>query len=69
LALWSLLWLLRCNAVDELAFRGYGFDRLVNGLGDWSAQLATALLFAAFNVANGGPWQMALMGDGQSADA
>ena len=58
--MWSPLWLQRGNAVEELAFRGYGFDRLINGLGDWSAQLAAALPFAAFNVANGEPWQLAL---------
>jgi hypothetical protein len=48
--------------VEELLFRGYGFERLIKGLGHWPAQRATALLFAAFHVANGWPWQVALMG-------
>ena len=62
MALWSLLWLLCGNAVEELVFRGYGFERLVAGLDHSPAQVATALLSAAFHVANGWPWQVALMG-------
>jgi membrane protease YdiL (CAAX protease family) len=62
MALWSLLWLLCGNAVEELVFRGYGFERLIKGLGHWQAQLATALLFATFHVVNGWPWQVALLG-------
>ncbi|MGM9488167.1 CPBP family intramembrane glutamic endopeptidase [Ideonella sp. YS5] len=62
MALWSLLWLLCGNAVEELVFRGYGFERLIKGLGLGPAQLATALLFAVFHVVNGWPWQLALLG-------
>jgi len=62
MAVWSLLWLLSANAVEELVFRGYGFERLVRGLGHWPAQLIIALLFAAFHMLNGWPWQVALLG-------
>jgi membrane protease YdiL (CAAX protease family) len=48
--------------VEELIFRGYGFERLIAGIGHWQAQLLTALLFAVFHVANGWPWQTALAG-------
>jgi uncharacterized protein len=34
MALWSLLWFLFANTVEELVFRGYGFERLIEGLGD-----------------------------------
>jgi membrane protease YdiL (CAAX protease family) len=62
MAVGSLLWLLSSNAVEELVFRGYAFERLIAGLGHWPAQLATALLFAVFHVVNGWPWQVALLG-------
>ncbi|HEY9107002.1 MAG TPA: CPBP family intramembrane glutamic endopeptidase [Roseateles sp.] len=62
MAVWSLLWLLSSNAVEELVFRGYGFERLIAGMGHWPAQFVTALLFAAFHVVNGWPWQVALTG-------
>jgi membrane protease YdiL (CAAX protease family) len=62
MAMWSLLWLLCGNAVEELVFRGYAFERLIKGLGHGPAQLATALLFAVFHVVNGWPWQVALLG-------
>jgi len=61
MAAWSLLWFLCGNAVEELVFRGYGFERLIAGLGHWPAQLVTALLFALFHVVNGWPWQVALL--------
>ena len=61
-AAFSLLWFLCGNAVEELVFRGYGFERLIAGLGHWKAQLITALLFAAFHVAQGASWQVALVG-------
>jgi membrane protease YdiL (CAAX protease family) len=61
-AAFSLLWLLCGNAVEELVFRGYGFERLIAGIGVWKAQLVTALLFAVFHVVNGWPWQVALIG-------
>jgi membrane protease YdiL (CAAX protease family) len=62
LAAWSLLWFLCGNAVEELVFRGYSFERLIGGLGHWRAQLVTALLFAVFHMVNGWPWQVALLG-------
>ncbi|WP_457389489.1 CPBP family intramembrane glutamic endopeptidase [Roseateles sp. P5_E1] len=62
MAAWSLLWLLSGNAVEELVFRGYSFERLIAGWGHWQAQLFTALLFAVFHVVNGWPWQVALLG-------
>ena len=57
-----LLWLLAGNAVEELVFRGYGFERLIAAIGHWPAQLATALLFALFHVVNGMPIPAALVG-------
>ena len=58
----SLLWLLGGNAVEELVFRGYGFERLIAAVGHWPAQLITALLFAVFHIVNGWPWPVALLG-------
>jgi CAAX protease family protein len=58
----SLLSLLCGNAVEELIFRGYSFERLIVGLGHWKAQLVTALLFALFHVMQGWSWQVALAG-------
>ncbi|MEO8560876.1 MAG: type II CAAX endopeptidase family protein [bacterium] len=58
----SLLWLLSGNAVEELVFRGYSFERLIHGIGHWPAQIVTALWFALFHVVNGWPWQVALTG-------
>ena len=59
---YSLLWLLCGNAVEELIFRGYSFERLISGIGHWKAQLVTALLFAVFHVMQGWSWQVALTG-------
>ena len=61
-AMLSFLSLLYGNAVEELIFRGYSFERLIAGIGHWRAQLVTALLFAAFHIANGWPWHVALTG-------
>ena len=58
----SLLWLLCGNAVEELVFRGYGFERLIAAIGHWPAQIVTALLFAAFHIVNGWPVLTALVG-------
>jgi membrane protease YdiL (CAAX protease family) len=62
LAMWSFASLLYGNSVEELIFRGYSFERLIAGIGHWQAQLVTALLFAVFHIANGWPWQVALVG-------
>lgn len=61
-ALFSLLYLFISNSGEELAFRGYGFDRLIAAIGHWRAQLVTALMFALFHVLNGWPWYVALIG-------
>ena len=61
-ALYSLSWFVCSNAVEELVFRGYSFDRLIAGVGLWRAQAVTALVFALFHVANGWSWQVALTG-------
>lgn len=58
----SLLWLLMGNAVEELIFRGYSFERLIASVGLWKAQGVTAVLFAIFHLANGWSWQAALFG-------
>jgi hypothetical protein len=39
---------------EELAFRGYLFQRLLDGLGQWPGQLAGGLLFAAVHWRNPG---------------
>jgi membrane protease YdiL (CAAX protease family) len=62
LAMFSFLSLLYGNSVEELIFRGYSLERLMAGIGHWQAQLVTALLFAVFHIANGWPWQAALVG-------
>lgn len=50
------------NAVEELIFRGYSFERLIAGIGHWRAQVVTALIFALFHIVNGWPWETALIG-------
>ena len=60
--LFSLVRFLSGNAVEELVFRGYGFDRLIAGIGHWPAQIVTALPFAVYHVVQGWPWQTALLG-------
>jgi membrane protease YdiL (CAAX protease family) len=62
LAVFSFGSLLYGNSVEELIFRGYSFERLIAGIGHWKAQLVTAILFAVFHIANGWPWQVALVG-------
>lgn len=59
-AAWSLVYLLASNAVEELVFRGYGFERMIAAIGHWPAQIVTALLFAVFHVVHGWPWDVAL---------
>ena len=61
-AVFSLVRFLSGNAVEELVFRGYGFDRLIAGIGHWPAQIVTALPFAVYHVVQGWPWQTALLG-------
>jgi CAAX protease family protein len=61
-AVFSLLYLLAGNGVEELIFRGYSFERLIAAIGHWPAQIVTALLFAVYHIAEGWPWQTALIG-------
>lgn len=60
-AMWSLLYLLFTNGVEELALRGYGFERLISAVGHWPAQIVTALLSAVFHVLHGWTWEIALV--------
>jgi uncharacterized protein len=49
------LYLFLCVALfEETLFRGFVFQRMVDGIGFWSAQLALALLFAAGHGGNPG---------------
>ena len=59
LSLVAFLW---GNAVEELVFRGYSFERLIASLGHGKAQLIMALLFALFHLMQGWPWPVALVG-------
>lgn len=61
-AAWSLLFLLSANGVEELVFRGYGFERMISAIGHWPAQIVTALVFALFHVLHGWSWNAALVG-------
>jgi membrane protease YdiL (CAAX protease family) len=60
-AAWSLLYHLLTNGVEELAFRGYSFERLIAAIGHWPAQIVTALLSAVFHVMHGWTWNIALV--------
>jgi membrane protease YdiL (CAAX protease family) len=60
-AAWSLLYLLLTNGVEELAFRGYGFERLIAAIGHWPAQIVIALVSAVFHVLHGWTWEIALV--------
>ena len=60
-AAWSFLYLLASNAVEELVFRGYGFERMIAAIGHWPAQIITALIFAVFHVVHGWTWENALV--------
>ena len=61
-AAWSLLFLLSANGVEELVFRGYGFERMIAAIGHWPAQIITALIFAFYHVQHGWTWGNALVG-------
>jgi membrane protease YdiL (CAAX protease family) len=60
-AAWSLLYLFLTNSVEELSFRGYGFERMISAIGHWPAQIVTALVAALFHVLHGWTWQAALI--------
>jgi membrane protease YdiL (CAAX protease family) len=55
------LFYLASSASEELAFRGYGFQRLVEAAGPIAAQVITAALFAAYHVALGMPVAAAVL--------
>ena len=61
-ATWSLSYLLIANAVEELVFRGYAFERMISAIGLWPAQIITALIFAVYHVLHGWSWNAALVG-------
>jgi membrane protease YdiL (CAAX protease family) len=61
-AAWSLVYLLTANGVEELVFRGYGFERMISAIGHWPAQILTALIFALYHVLHGWSWNAALLG-------
>ncbi|HVV73973.1 MAG TPA: CPBP family intramembrane glutamic endopeptidase [Verrucomicrobiae bacterium] len=58
----AFLYFIISNGTEELVFRGYGFERLIAGIGHWPTQLVTAFLFALFHILSGWPWQTALLG-------
>ena len=62
LAAWALLYYLVANGVEELAFRGYAFDRMIAAIGHWPAQIVIALVFAFYPVQHGWTWGNALVG-------
>jgi membrane protease YdiL (CAAX protease family) len=59
LALVALLWAFVTNATEELVFRGYAFERLIETIGLWPAQLVVAVLYGVYHLVNGYPWQVA----------
>ena len=59
LALVALLWAFVTNATEELVFRGYAFERLIETIGLWPAQLVVALLYGVYHLLNGWSWQVA----------
>jgi membrane protease YdiL (CAAX protease family) len=58
----ALLYALISGLVEELLFRGYGFERLIRAIGMWPAQLIVALLFATYHLLHGYSWQVAFTG-------
>lgn len=50
--LWAFLLLVLVAFHEEILFRGYPFQRLVESWGFWPAQIAFALLFAAIHLGN-----------------
>ena len=61
IAAWSFAYLLSSNAMEELVFRGYGFERMIAAIGHWPAQILTALVFVVFHVVHGWTWENALV--------
>lgn len=49
---WTLLYFWLAAAYEEIWFRGYGFQALVEGVGAWSAVIASSALFSLLHAAN-----------------
>lgn len=49
---WTFLFFWVAAAYEEIWFRGYGFQALVEGIGAWPATLATSALFSLLHAAN-----------------
>lgn len=49
---WTLLYFWLAAAYEEIWFRGYGFQALVEGVGAWPAVIATSALFSLLHAAN-----------------
>ena len=49
---WTLLYFYLAAAYEEIWFRGYGFQALVEGVGAWPAAIASSALFSLLHAAN-----------------
>lgn len=49
---WTLLYFWIAAAYEEIWFRGYGFQALVEGIGAWPAAIITSALFSLLHAAN-----------------
>src|SRR5690606_23349531 len=49
---WTLLYFWLAAAYEEIWFRGYGFQALVEGVGAWPADIASSALFSLLHAAN-----------------
>ncbi|HEX6925982.1 MAG TPA: CPBP family intramembrane glutamic endopeptidase [Longimicrobiaceae bacterium] len=49
---WTLLYFWLAAAYEEIWFRGYGFQALVEGVGPWPAVIASSALFSLLHAAN-----------------
>jgi membrane protease YdiL (CAAX protease family) len=49
---WTLGYFLLAAAYEEVWFRGYGFQALVEGIGVWPSVLLTSALFSSFHLGN-----------------
>ena len=49
---WTLIFFWLAAAYEEIWFRGYGFQALVEGIGPWPAAIATSTLFSLLHAGN-----------------
>jgi uncharacterized protein len=49
---WTLLYFWLAAAYEEIWFRGYGFQALVEGMGAWPSVIASSALFSLLHAAN-----------------